>query len=206
MVLSGKKSNDIMISEIERFRIEPYETKSVSFTTTTTHSVSQSEAISKSTEIFASYKQNSSLSVGGVLNGLKLGSSLSSTFIVSSDYAKTITISSTDKYEKVIEKSTVETYQNDRNTYAYVARRFRQKYKVAVGVETFVEYNQKRTGSGLWEKDDNYSYTLKHYKCQSIMIYLIPVGKAYYDVSYYIDDEYGNAKFADQTNPIIVFM
>lgn len=197
---------DIMVSEIERFRLEAHEEKSVSFKTTITHSVSQSQAISKSTSIFASYEQNSSLSVGGILNGLLLSSDVSSDFKVTTDYSKTISISNNNKYEKSIEASTVEIYRNDRNVYAYVARGFRQKYKVAVGVKTLIEYNKKRTGSGMWGRDSNYSYSFKDYKCESIEIYLIPVGNAYYDVSYYIDDEYGNTKFADQTNPSIVFI
>lgn len=203
---SCSKYVDLPVDIIESFRIESQEILSKHFTVYQNYSVTQSEASSTSVGVYSSYTYNNSINLGAIIDIFDLKTTVNNNFAISSDYKNNITISKTQTYNHSITVDYTETYHNNRDTYAYVKRCFRQKCQVLIGYAYKCNYTETKKHTGFLWTETHYSYKLNYYDIIAKNIYLLPVEDAYYHVSYYIDDENGNMKFDSEGHDNIIFM
>lgn len=196
---------DVPVKIIESFRLEAGGTKTVTYSEKESYTVVQSQAWKQSLTVYTSFQNEFDYYLGVADPFVTLGVSNNSSFKVTDEYLSANSYNSSREFKQEIEKNYTEIYENNRNTYVYVQRNLRQKFKVLIGYTYKTNYEQKRKGSGAFGKDSNYSYDILNYTCQSIHIFLIPVEEVYYHISYYIDNEKGQKVFDNQGHPSILF-
>ena len=186
----------------------------VSFTIQTTQleEESKSETSTKATQFYWEYCGSLGFNMGRSLavDLINLTSSItnSNTVKVGGNFTSTIsnTRTSYTKYSIVYE----ETFKFDNTNSShdtYFDINFRQKFRIYFTTRYYYNYTSKEWGSGLFGRDQNWSYTFKDYTPIGTYVYLLPIEHPYFEVSKYYDNSRGLKEILKSTtnNSIVYF-
>lgn len=140
-----------------------------------------------------SFEDDHKISLGVVADMIEFGASNTYIFKISDTLNNTFSNSVTRSSSYMIQKETVEHYQNNTSQPIYVIRGTRQKFKAYITYRYQYNYSVTKKGVHFLGKDTVYTYNLDNVKCISTNITLVPVDLPYYKVSYYSYD-YDNRK------------
>lgn len=157
---------------------------------TISYSQSSSDMWQNTSKAYGELCSNNSVELSTAIDIVKLKAVRNRGFKIGSEYVNSH-ISNTESSNTISY-----TYHRDHNytnnhDYPILLRKnVRQRYKVIMLFAYRYYYDHTRTGSGLWGRDDNYSYTVREIVCQQAYIYFIPQDNPYFEYSEYKDKGY----------------
>jgi hypothetical protein len=202
---------NLPIRIIDRIALEPNQSMQYQQTEIEEATYTASKTVEKGCSVTNSFNQKSKINFGAEikLDLIKLSGEISwqNEIGVSNTFYTSVSVTRSETVRML--RQVTQTWNLDNsgcNEHRVFQLNYRQQFKLYFTTEYEYLYDVTRKGSGTWNRDDNYTYSLRGYKAVRTVYFLLPVNLPTFGFTQYHNDCKGNEVTVYQKENKVIYL